>query len=163
MKQRLLILAAATSVLFAACNGGGTEGSYTQEQLDSITKMKTDSAQNAFKLQNDSLINAQAAAEARTADSLRVIDSVFNAGNKSGTTKTTIKKTTKPAKGGGTVKEEVEIKEEVKETIGNGKPKAGTQNSSNTIGNGKPKAGTQNSNNTIGNGKPRAGTQNQEN
>lgn len=95
MKQRLLILAAATSVLFAACNGGGTEGSYTQEQLDSITKMKTDSAANALKLQNDSLINAQAAAEARTADSLRVIDSVFNAGNKSG--KSTVKKPVKPA------------------------------------------------------------------
>jgi hypothetical protein len=96
MKQRILILAAATAVVFAACNGGGTEGSYSKEQLDSITKVKTDSIANALKAGNDSLINAKAAAEARTADSLRVIDSIITATKKSATTTSTVKKNTKP-------------------------------------------------------------------
>lgn len=92
MKQSLLILAAATAVAFAACNGGNNEGSYTQAQVDSITKVKSDSAAAALKAQTDSTIAATAAAEARTADSLRVIDSII-ASTKKTTTTTVIKKT----------------------------------------------------------------------
>lgn len=92
MKKSLLILAAASAVAFAACNGGNNEGSYTQEQVDSIAKWKADSATNAVKASNDSMINAQANAEARSADSLRVIDSIVAATKKSSTT-TVIKKT----------------------------------------------------------------------
>lgn len=94
MKQRLLVLAAAGTVIFAACNGGGNEGSFTQEQLDSISNMKMDSTANALKAQNDSIIQAEAAAEARRADSLRVIDSVINATKKSATKTVAPKKTT---------------------------------------------------------------------
>jgi uncharacterized protein YdeI (BOF family) len=157
MKQSLLILAAATAVAFAACNGGNNEGSYTQAQVDSMAKAKTDSVAAAMKAQTDSTIAATAAAEARTADSLRVIDSIIAATKK--TTTTTVVKKTGGKKGTTTTTTKTETKVEPKpETIGNGKPKAGNQNS-NTIGNGKPKAGVQNSN-TIGEGKPKAGEQN---
>ncbi|WP_118952617.1 hypothetical protein [Taibaiella helva] len=92
MKQSLLILAAATAVAFAACNGGNNqEGSYTAAQADSIAKAKMDSAQAALKAQNDSTINAKAADEARKADSIRVIDSVIAATKKT-TTTTVVKK-----------------------------------------------------------------------
>jgi hypothetical protein len=92
MKQSLLILAAATAVAFAACNGGNNEGSYTQAQVDSIAKVKSDSIAAAMNAQNDSTIAATAAAAARTADSIRVIDSIIAATKKT-TTTTVVKKT----------------------------------------------------------------------
>jgi hypothetical protein len=97
MKQSLLILAAATAVAFAACNGGNNEGSYTQAQVDSIAKVKSDSIAAALKAQTDSTIAATAAAEARSADSLRVIDSIIAATKK--TTPTTVGKKTGGKKG----------------------------------------------------------------
>ncbi|WP_118976678.1 hypothetical protein [Taibaiella koreensis] len=145
MKQRLLILAAATAVAFAACNGGNNqEGSYTKAQLDSITTAKTDSAAAALKAQNDSAINAKAADEARKADSLRVIDSVIAATKKSSSTTTTVIKKS----GNGGIKKTTTKKENVEEssepaTIGRGKPAMGDnqpkKEDNNTIGRGKPK------------------------
>lgn len=148
MKQRLLILAAGVAVAFAACTGSNNEGSYSQEQIDSLAKVKADSIAAALKAQTDSTIAAQAQ---KTADSLRIADSLYRAGQKTGTPTTVVKKNTKPP-----VKEEP--KKEEPKTIGNGKPKMGNQNDANTIGNGKPKMGNQNTNtNTIGTGKPRMG------
>lgn len=142
MKTRLLLLAAATTLGFTACQNNNIEGSYTQEQLDSIVQFKVDSATNALRMENDSLINMMA------------IDSSVDA---TGTTTktTTTKKTTNPKTG--TTTNTVIEREETKAppTIGDGKPKAGNQDA-NTIGSGKPKAGNQDDN-TIGNGKPKAG------
>src|SRR5690606_41661845 len=59
MKNRILLLAAASTLGFAACNQS-TDGQYTQEQLDSIVNYKVDSIESALKLQNDSLISAMA-------------------------------------------------------------------------------------------------------
>lgn len=59
MKNRILLLAAASTLGFAACNQS-TDGQYTQEQLDSIVNYKVDSIEYALKLQNDSLISAMA-------------------------------------------------------------------------------------------------------
>jgi uncharacterized Zn ribbon protein len=92
MKKSLFIFAAAAAVAFASCNGGNNEGSYTQAQVDSMAKVKSDSVAAAMKAQNDSTIAATASAEARTADSLRVIDSIVAATKKT-TTTTVIKKT----------------------------------------------------------------------
>ncbi len=153
MKQRLLILATGVAVAFAACNGGNNEGSYSQAQLDSISKAKTDSVAAALKAQNDSTIAAQAQ---KTADSLRVADSLFNAGKKNGTA-TVVKKNTKPTKPTTKPPVKEEPKKEEPKTIGNGKPKMGNQNDANTIGNGKPKMGDKKDANTIGNGKPKMG------
>jgi len=94
MKKSLFILAAASAVAFAACNGGNNEGSYTKEQADSMAQAKIDSANAAMKTANDSLIQAQAAAEARTADSIRVIDSIIAATKASSSKTTVIRKTT---------------------------------------------------------------------
>lgn len=91
MKKSLLILAAATAVAFAACNGGNDEGSYSQAQVDSIAKVKSDSMAAAMKAQTDSTIAAKAAADARSADSLHVIDSIM-ASTKKTTTTTVVKK-----------------------------------------------------------------------
>ncbi len=91
MKKSLLILAAASAVAFAACNGGNNEGSYTQAQVDSIAKVKSDSIAAAMKNQTDSTIAAEAMAKARSADSLRVIDSII-ASTKKTTTTTVVKK-----------------------------------------------------------------------
>jgi hypothetical protein len=110
MKQRLFILAAASAVAFAACNSGN-EGSYTQEQLDSITNAKMDSTKNAMTAMNDSIIAAQAAEEAARLDSIRIADSLYSAGKNSVSKTTVTKKTTTPTKGGG-VKEVKETKEE---------------------------------------------------
>lgn len=163
MKKSILILAAvATTVGFAACSGSGSEGSMTKEQADSMAQARLDSAAAANALANDSLIRAQAAADAARLDSIRVADSLFAAGKKAGTTASKPSKPGKPSKPseGPAPAPKPEPKPE---TIGNGKPKAGN-NQPNTIGNGKPKAGAQNqgekSNNTIGNGKPKAGQQN---
>lgn len=92
MKQRLLILAAGAAIAFTACNSGSEEGSYSQAQIDSIASAKADSMAAALKMQNDSAIAAQAQ---KTADSLRLADSLYNAGKKNGTV-TVVKKTTKP-------------------------------------------------------------------
>lgn len=97
MKKHFLVLAAASAVVFAACNGGNTEGSLTKEQADSMAQAKLDSAEAALRAQNDSIIAAEAAEKLRIEDSIRVADSIFNAGKKSGTT-TVIKKNTTPAK-----------------------------------------------------------------
>lgn len=110
MKQSLLILAAATAVAFAACNGGNNEGSYTQAQVDSMAKVQSDSIAAAMKAQNDSTIAATATAEARSADSLRVIDSIIAATKK--TTTTTVVKKNGGKKGTTTTtttKEEVKV------------------------------------------------------
>lgn len=76
MKKSLLILAAASAVTFAACNGGNNEGKLTPAQADSIANVKVDSAKAAMKTANDSAMNAKANADAKTADSLRVMDSM---------------------------------------------------------------------------------------
>lgn len=60
MKNRIFLLAAATTLGFAACNDQGTDGQYTQDQLDSIVNYRVDSIESALKLQNDSLISAMA-------------------------------------------------------------------------------------------------------
>jgi hypothetical protein len=87
MKKNLLILAAATAVAFAACNGGNDEGTYTQAQVDSMQKAQTDSIEAAMKAQTDSTIAAQAQ---RTADSLRLVnDSLMAAASAKSTTTTT--------------------------------------------------------------------------
>jgi len=91
MKKSLFILAAASAVAFAACNGGNNEGSYTKEQADSMAQAKIDSANAAIKLANDSAIQAQAI---RTADSIRFIDSIVAATKASSTKTTVVKKTT---------------------------------------------------------------------
>lgn len=144
MKQSLLILAAATAVAFAACNGGNNqEGSYTAAQADSIAKAKMDSAQAALKAQNDSTINAKAADEARKADSIRVIDSVIAATKK--TTTTTVVKKSGGGKKTTTTKTETvtESPKEEPATIGRGKPAMGDnqpkKEDNSTIGRGKPK------------------------
>ena len=93
-KSILFVTAVATAIGFAACNGGG-EGTLTKEQADSIANAKADSMANALKAQNDSLIAAQAAAEARRVDSARIADSLFAAGKKSGTI---VSKPSKPSK-----------------------------------------------------------------
>lgn len=90
-------MAAASAVVFAACNGGNTEGSLTKEQADSMAQAKLDSAEAVLRAQNDSIIAAEAAEKLRIEDSIRVADSIFSAGKKSGTT-TVIKKNTTPAK-----------------------------------------------------------------
>lgn len=117
MKKSLLILAAATAVAFAACNGGNNEGSYTQAQVDSIAKVKSDSAAAAMQAQNDSTIAAKATAEARSADSLRVIDSIIASTKKVTTTTTVVKK---PAhhSGGSTTTTTTETKVEPKKDGG---------------------------------------------
>ena len=89
--------AVAAAIGFAACNGGG-EGTLTKEQADSIANAKADSMANAMKAQNDSLIAAQAAEEARRADSARVADSLFAAGKKAGTSSS---KPSRPSTGSG--------------------------------------------------------------
>lgn len=89
MKKSLFILAAASAVAFAACNGGNNEGSYTQEQVDSMAAAMKDSASAAMKASADSAIQAQADAAARSADSIRVIDSIV-AATKASSTKTTV-------------------------------------------------------------------------
>lgn len=71
MKKSLLILAAATAVGFAACNGGNNDGSLTPAQLDSIKQVTADSVLNAQKLQSDSIANAQ---NALAVDSLKRIN-----------------------------------------------------------------------------------------
>ncbi|MFA6060229.1 MAG: hypothetical protein WC756_18660 [Taibaiella sp.] len=114
MKQSLLILAAATAVAFAACNGGNNEGSYTQAQVDSMAKVQSDSIAAAMKAQTDSTIAATAAAEARSADSLRVIDSIIAATKK--TTTTTVVKKTGGKKGTTTTTTKEETKVEPKPT-----------------------------------------------
>jgi len=97
MKKSILFMTAvATAIGFAACSGGG-EGTLTKEQADSIANAKADSMANALKAQNDSLIAAQAAEEARRADSARIADSLFAAGKKSGTT---ISRPSKPSGSG---------------------------------------------------------------
>jgi len=74
MKNRIILLLGAATVLgMASCSNNGQEGSYTQEQLDSIANYRADSMANAMKAQNDSIIAA------RTADSVRILDSVKNA------------------------------------------------------------------------------------
>lgn len=150
MKKSLFILAAASAVAFAACNGGNNEGSYTKEQADSMAQAKIDSANAAMKIANDSAIQAQANAEARTADSIRVIDSIIAATKASSSKTTVIRKTT----GGGktttkTTTEEVTTvpTTTAPATIGNGKPKMGVtpktaadgEKTKETVGNGKPK------------------------
>lgn len=93
MKQRLLILAAASAVAFAACNGGNNqEGSYSQAQLDSVLKVKNDSAEASLKAKNDSIINAQAAEEARKTESQKAVDSAVAATKASTKTTTTVVK-----------------------------------------------------------------------
>ena len=109
MKQSLLILAAATAVAFAACNGGNKEGSYTQAQVDSIAKVQSDSIAAAMNAKNDSTIAATATAAARTADSIRVIDSIIAATKK--TTTTTVIKKTSGNKGTTTTKTETKVEE----------------------------------------------------
>jgi hypothetical protein len=147
MKKSLFILAAASAVAFAACNGGNNEGSYTKEQADSIAQSKIDSANAAMKLSNDSAIQAQADAAARSADSIRVIDSII-AATKASSSKTTI---VRHSTGGGkttttTTKTEVEQTTTAPpQTVGNGKPKMGAgvktagDEKKETVGNGKPK------------------------
>ncbi|GEM_PF-1203407 len=99
MKKSILILAAvATTVGFAACSGSGSEGSMTKEQADSMAKARLDSAAAANALANDSLIRAQAAADAARLDSIRVADSLFAAGKKAGTTASKPSKPGKPSK-----------------------------------------------------------------
>lgn len=95
MKLRLLTIAAVSAVAFAACTGGNNDGSYTQEQLDSIIKAKEDSTAAALKFQADSLLKAQADA---TADSLRIADSLAAATKT--VTKTTKTVTKRPSSGG---------------------------------------------------------------
>ena len=99
MKKSILILAAvATTVGFAACSGSGSEGSMTKEQADSMAQARLDSAAAANALANDSLIRAQAAADAARLDSIRVADSLFAAGKKAGTSASKPSKPGKPSK-----------------------------------------------------------------
>jgi hypothetical protein len=147
MKKSLLILAAASTVAFAACNGGNNEGKLTPAQADSIATVKVDSAKAALKASNDSAMNAKANADAKTADSIRVIDSIVAATKQTMTTKTVV--TRKPSShghsGGSTTTTTTTVQPAPPETVGNGKPKMTGQNTQNgdngngTIGNGKPK------------------------
>lgn len=93
MKNRIILLLGAATVFgLASCNNNGQQGSYTQEQLDSIANYRADSMANVMKAQNDSIIAA------RAADSVRLLDSVKNAQaagvNKSSSHKSTTKTTT---------------------------------------------------------------------
>jgi hypothetical protein len=142
MKKNLLILAAATAVAFAACNGGNNEGTYTQAQVDSMQKAQTDSIEAAMKAQTDSTIAAQAQ---RTADSLRLVnDSLMVAASakSSTTTTTTVVKKSGNKGSSTTTKKETTVNEPA--TIGKGKPAMGNDNTkqekgSETVGAGKPK------------------------
>jgi len=148
MKKSLLIFAAASAVAFAACNGGNNEGKLTPAQADSIANARLDSASAANKAKTDSAINAQANAQAKTADSLRVIDSIIQATKANTPVKTVVVKKTTTSKGGhkGTTTTTTTTETAPPpETIGNGKPKM-TGNNDNT---------QQKDNNTIGNGKPK--------
>lgn len=87
MKTRLFLLAAATTIGFAACQNQKPESGYTQQQLDSIVQYKADSAANALKMVNDSITNKMAA------DSVAKADSIAAAKSKV-TTKTTVSKKT---------------------------------------------------------------------
>jgi hypothetical protein len=107
-----------------------------------MAKVQSDSVAAAMKAQNDSTIAAQATAAARSADSLRVIDSIL-ATTKKTTTTTVIKKTGGKKGTTTTTKEETKV-EEKPATIGKGKPAMGDNNKteekgSETIGKGKPK------------------------
>ncbi|KAA5535134.1 hypothetical protein F0919_11125 [Taibaiella lutea] len=146
MKKSLFILAAASAVAFAACNGGNNEGSYTKEQADSMAQAKIDSANAAMKFSNDSAIQAQSNAAARSADSIRVIDSVI-AATKAASSKTTV---IRRSTGGGKTTTTTTTKVEETtvappQTVGNGKPKMGAgtkvagEEKKETVGNGKPK------------------------
>ncbi|HET8572436.1 MAG TPA: hypothetical protein VFL76_01075 [Edaphocola sp.] len=74
MKNRIILLLGAATVLgLASCSNNGQQGSYTQEQLDSIANYRADSMANVMKAQNDSIISA------RAADSVRRLDSIKNA------------------------------------------------------------------------------------
>ncbi len=87
MKHRILFLAAATTLTFAACNNTFEQegGSFTQDQLDSILQYRTDSTEEAQRLMHDSIMNAHA-------------DSLANLESKSPSSSTPTKKgTTKPA------------------------------------------------------------------
>lgn len=95
MKNRIiLLLGAATVIGMASCSNNQQEGSYTQEQLDSIANYRADSMANVMKAQNDSIIAA------RAADSVRLLDSIKNASaqsanaSKSNTSKSTSKPVT---------------------------------------------------------------------
>ncbi len=136
MKKSLLILAAATAVGFAACTGGGNkEGSYTQEQLDSIIKAKDDSTANALKMQSDSIANAQ---NARAVDSLKRINDSLTAVTSKPTTApaTPNKKPTRPAKGNGT-KEPVPVNPTPQPVDkGSNTYRPGAKNSSSNTGSG---------------------------
>jgi hypothetical protein len=152
MKKSLFILAAASVVGFAACNGSNSEGKLTPEQAkaqaDSISKIRLDSAQSAMKIQTDSAINAKANADAKTADSLRVMDSMAAEIKKAQTTSV---KTVVHHKSGGNGKGTTSTTTTTMApppppaTIGTGKPKMGensntnNSNSNGTVGSGKPK------------------------
>jgi len=93
MKNRIILLLGAATVFgMASCSNNGEQGSYTQEQLDSIANYRADSMANVMKAQNDSIIAA------RAADSVRILDSIKNAqvatGSHKSTTKTPPTKTT---------------------------------------------------------------------
>lgn len=76
MKNRIvLFLGAATILGMASCSNNSGEGSYTQEQLDSIANYRADSIAMANKMANDSIIAAKA-------DSVRIADSLAAAANK---------------------------------------------------------------------------------
>jgi len=82
MKTRLFLLAAAATIGLTACQNENAGTGYTQEQLDSIVQFKADSASNALKMENDSMINAMA------------IDSANRAAQNTKATTTTTTKTT---------------------------------------------------------------------
>lgn len=93
MKNRIILLLGAATVFgMASCSNNGEQGSYTQEQLDSIANYRADSMANVMKAQNDSIIAAKAA------DSVRILDSIKNAQAAAGSHKSTTKSsTTKPS------------------------------------------------------------------
>lgn len=97
MKKQILALSvcALAAVGFASCgNNQSTEGTYTQEQMDSILKAKEDSAALAEQAYNDSLLAAQAADSIAKADSLAKINATTTTTTKKTTTTTSKKPTT---------------------------------------------------------------------
>lgn len=138
MKKSLLILAAATAVGFAACNGGNTEGTLTPAQADSIkqatAQATADSILNAQKLQGDSIANAQNALAVdslkRINDSLAIVAAKPTPTPSKGTP--TKKPTKKPSNGNGGVKDEPPVVAPVDKGSNTYRP--GAKNSNNGSG-----------------------------
>jgi hypothetical protein len=153
MKKLSFLIIPATAMFFVACNTEAPAPS--QADIDAQVEAKVKAATDQLKAECDSRI--MAAAQLKK-DSILVKMGSKPAPAPAPKPSTPVKQT--PVKQE-PVKQEP-VKETPKPTIGNGKPKMGSQNSS-EVGNGKPKMGGTTDaqgkaqDNKVGNGKPKMG------